>query len=322
MQNEQIVDDTNNYIQRERKAIIYAVIAQFIWAIGVIIIKAGNKCTNFTPNSYSMWRSVFMSLITYYTLKQKNIPIIPFSQVKRKYWFLVRTLGTYFCFLFYIISLVYLRAATASCLDSSAPLIIIFLSAWLLKEKIYMRYIIGIILCFIGSAMIVLNDKKSGSASLPVDDKEDSNTIIAKGIFFSMLNVIMYSLITFAQKLMVMDGLSTEIQIFYTGTSNFVLGFAFCLYEGNFGLNIWLIIITFGNGLVFYYGQLFTDLTLKNMDVSKFSPTTYIQAIFVFILGFLIFGETFFVTDLIGSLLIVIFHIYNWYRPIKSTTVQ
>lgn len=100
MQNEQIVDDTNNYIQRERKAIIYAVIAQFIWAIGVIIIKAGNKCTNFTPNSYSMWRSVFMSLITYYTLKQKNIPIIPFSQVKRKYWFLVRTLGTYFCFLF------------------------------------------------------------------------------------------------------------------------------------------------------------------------------------------------------------------------------
>ena len=93
------VDDTNHYIQRERKAIIYAVIAQFIWAIGVIIIKAGNKCTNFTPNS-SMWRSVFMSLITYYTLKQKNIPIIPFSQVKRKYWFLVRTLGTYFCFRF------------------------------------------------------------------------------------------------------------------------------------------------------------------------------------------------------------------------------
>lgn len=92
--------------------------------------------------------------------------------------------------------------------------------------------------------------------------------------------------------------------------------------EGNFGLNIWLIIITFGNGLVFYYGQLFTDLALKNMDVSKFSPTTYIQAIFVFILGFLIFGETFFVTDLIGSLLIVSFHIYNWYRPIKSTTVQ
>ena len=56
------------------------------------------------------------------------------------------------------------------------------------------------------------------------------------------------------------------------------------------------------------------------MDVSKFSPTTYIQAIFVFILGFLIFGEKFFVTDLIGSLLIVSFHIYNWYRPIKSTT--
>lgn len=58
------------------------------------------------------------------------------------------------------------------------------------------------------------------------------------------------------------------------------------------------------------------------MDVSKFFPTTYIQAIFVFILGFLIFGEKFFVTDLIGSLLIVSFHIYNWYRPIKSTTVQ
>ena len=310
------------FVKRERKAIGFAILSQFIWAVGVVLIRSGTKCESFSPNSYSMWRSVFMSIVTYFSISQKGIHLTKFSEVNRKPWFILRTCGTYFAFLFYIIALLYLRTSTTSCLAAATPFVIIILSVMILREDFYIRYLIGIIVCFIGSSMIVLNEKhgtKPPQTSTQIEEENKSNlTNIIIGLFFVTIHVIVCGLVTFAQKLMVMDGLSTEVQVFYTGFSNLFIGLVLCAIDGNFGLNLWLILIAFGNALVFYFGQMFTDLALQNMDVSKFSPTSYVQTLFVFIFSLMIFGEHFYFSDIIGSFLIVSFHLYNAYNPIRS----
>ena len=190
------------YVKKERKAIGFAILAQFIWAVGVVLIRTGTKCNHFSPNSYSMWRSLFMSIVTYLSIRQKGLYLTPFSEVKRKTWFIVRTAGTYFCFLFYIIALLYLRTSTTSYLAAATPFVIIILSVWLLREAFYMRYLIGIIVCFVGSAMIVLNEKH-GTSSIEEEKANVSNIII--GLFFVSCHVVLCGLITFAQKLMVLS---------------------------------------------------------------------------------------------------------------------
>ena len=57
-------------------------------------------------------------------------------------------------------SLWYLRASTAIMIQNIHPIIVMILSHFVLHEKFYFRYIIGIIMCFSGSSIIVLNEKK------------------------------------------------------------------------------------------------------------------------------------------------------------------
>lgn len=305
---------TRSFLRRERLAIGYAVLSQFIWACGVVVIKYGTKCNHFSSNSYSMWRSVFLSIVTYFSLRKKGQELPQLSQIKNKLWFAIRTFGTYFSFLFYILALLYLRTSTTSCLSSCYPFVVIVLSLVILRETFYIRYIIGIIVCFIGTAMLVLNEKSGNKGPT----KPEDNGKIVIGLFYIILHIISCGTVVVSQKIMIIDGISTEIQVFYTGVSNLILGIIFCLIEGNFGLNLLMIFLTFLNSLVFYYGQMFTDLALKTMDASKFSPISYTQTLFVFIFSLIIFGEKFYFTDIIGSLLIASFHLYNAYNPIRS----
>ena len=301
----------SSFLKRERIGIVIAVFSQFLWALNVITVKIGSKCDTFNSNNYSMWRSLGQVLITYYQCKRNGTYIPSYSEMKHKFWFLVRTFGNYFCYNSLILAIVYLRAATASCLAGANPFVIIVLSVWILHEKFYIRYIIGIIVCFIGSAMILLNEKHGGSQSVG----EDAN--IPLGVFFGIIHVLFVGGCIFGQKIIVNDGVVTDVWVFYTGLYNFLTGFVVCFYNMNFGLNLKLIIVTMVNAVVFYYGQVFTDLALQRMDVSKYAPSSYIQTLFVFFLSLALFGETFYFTDVIGSFFIVAFHVYNAYDPIK-----
>lgn len=67
-ENKSTSSSSSSFIKRERKAIAYAVLSQVIWATGVVAIRYGTKCDKFSPNSFSFWRSIFMSVITYILL--------------------------------------------------------------------------------------------------------------------------------------------------------------------------------------------------------------------------------------------------------------
>jgi uncharacterized membrane protein len=57
---------------------------------------------------------------------------------------------------------------------------------------------------------------------------------------------------------------------------------------------------------------------MNNLAISKFLPLTYFGTVFIFILGWIILEERVYLTDIIGSLLIVGFQIYNaWFPVIK-----
>ena len=297
----------------ERKGFLFGLGAQFMWAVCAICIKYGSKCNSFSPNAHSFLRSVSMTIFSYIAFKYENIPFTPFSAFKRKGWFLTRMFGIYLCFLFYIISLKYIRASTTTCLDNCTPLVIIIISVCFLGDPFYNRYIIGVIICFFGSLLMILNEKTETTSTTTSDTSSNGNIVI--GVIAGIINVIFYALITVAQKLMVDDGLNTAVQLVYIGISNSILAFGVCILEWNFGLNLYLIFYASLNGLAYYYAQALTDKALKNMDVSKFSTITYTLIIFVFILGFLFCGEKIYFSDIIGSLMIVGFQIYNVYYP-------
>ena len=305
----------SSFIKRERYIILLAILCQFIWSIGVILMKYASQREKYTPNNYSMWRSFFMSTITSISLKKTGKKLNEISKINKKGWFIIRTCGVYFGFLFFLISLSYLRAATTSCLSSSNPFIIIILSIIILKEPFYLRYLFGIIICFIGSCMILLNDKRNDDSFK--NEKKDFKI----GLFFIIIHIILLGFIIFAQKICVMDGITSETQVFYIGISNFCFGIFFCFFEKNFGFDFIVILMTFLNAIVFFFAQKVNDIVFRYMDVSKFAPTSYIQTLFVFILCGIIFKEKFFFSDIIGSFFIASIHFYNAYDPIKSKNI-
>ena len=306
-----ISSTNNNNMNREYWAYFLAVACHFIWALGVIVMKIASYSVKFSPNNFSMWRSVFMSIVTYIYVKfYIKSKMNNFFEMKIKMWFLVRIFGIYFTFLFFLSSLLYLRAATSSCISSANPLIVIFLSIFLLKEKFYWRYLIGVIICFIGSAMILLNDR--------TENKSTVKQNFTKGLIYITLHVFSFSFSVFSQKVCVNNGINSETMVFWTGTSNLAVSFLVACVMNDFGLDFIVIFMAFLTAVTFYLSQKLNDMAFAIMDASKFAPTFYIQTLFVFILCAIFFKEKFFFSDLIGSLLIVAFHFYNAYSPIKS----
>lgn len=305
---------SSSFIKRERIAIGWAFLSQTIWASGVILIRSATKCSKFSPNSYSLWRSIFMSIITYITMKRKHSHVISLREVPDKTWFIIRTFGIYFSFLFYIISLLYLRTSTTSCLGAANPFVVMVLSVVVLKETFYMRYLIGMIVCFIGSAMLVLNEKTSTSSNSSNDSKN-----VPVGLFFIICHILTCGLAVFSQKIMIIHKIDADNQVLFTGLSNSLVAFVVALVEGNFGLSFGVVFLAFLNAIIFYLGITTTDWAMAMMDASKFAPTAYIQTLFVFIFSLLFFGEKFYLSDIIGSFFIVAFHLYNAYNPIRST---
>ena len=79
------------------------------------------------------------------------------------------------------------------------------------------------------------------------------------------------------------------------------------------------ILYCFSNGLIFAALNMTNIESMNNLAISKFLPLTYFGTVFIFILGWLILGERVYFTDIIGSLLIVGFQIYNvWFPIIKD----
>ena len=148
-------------LSRERWGMFLGLIGTFFLSLNCFYAKVILKTY---PNDFDAIEFLFMRglaiviyglIHTYYT-KQK---IISINELPLKLWFLIRANANFFYNAFSISALWYLRASTVQIIILLSPLLVLVLSYFLLKEQLYMRYLVGGIMCIGGSMIIILNEK-------------------------------------------------------------------------------------------------------------------------------------------------------------------
>ena len=305
--------------KNERFAYFLGIFTQFLWALNGLQLKSyqPNFPKSFTTNSVVFWRSLPVMVIGYTICHYKKIRITPHREVKHIVWFYFRHLGNYFCVLLNITVLSYFRLSTSRVFLGCQPLVIIFLSIIVLDETFYWRYLIGILTCLTGSALIVLNDKKPQAKQTILNDN------IYKGLFFACLFLIFGSFNSIGQKMMAKDKMPEDVQNFYLGLYNSIPPFFLCIYYRHFAItDIKYILYCMLNGVLFYCANYFTSVCYKYIAISKFLPVTYLNIVFTFLLAITALGEPLFFTDIIGATLIIGFQFLNLTFPPGRTNVN
>ena len=300
--------------KNEIHGIILSCMAYFCVAFGVFYTKLVQKTypNDFRSIQFLFLRSfciLLLSIITSYITKRK---ILKLSEIKIKFWFFIRTNFNFLGVASMTICLWYLRASTAQIIATLSPIIIFILSYFFLNEKFYMRYFYGCIICLIGSIIIILNEKNSKNIK---NEKSNFNDIL-KGVFFCFLNVIATSLISVANKKLADNKVPISTQGFYVGLTTCFYSSIFSFFYGNICLKIGYLIMCMIHGLFFYGFLVLFNSACKLCQLSKLALTSYLQIVYIFILGSFFLKEEIFFTDIIGSFFIVGFMIYNTMNPL------
>ena len=295
----------------ERLGYQYGILCQLMWAFVSIHIKT---MITFFPDAFSVntiafWRNFPLLFFGYYACKKKGIKIHKWSEIQNKFWFLLRSLGFYFLIVLWVLMNIYFRVSTCQCICNCNPIIVLIISSIILKEKFYPRYIVGVVICIIGTFMIVSNEKGGNK-----DTKKENNIVL--GMTFSSVHLILTSFANFAQRIISKEGIEADEQNFYLGIFNSAPAVIVMFFSGYTGLsNIKYILYVLTNSPLFYLANYFSAMSLKYISINKFIPLIYLSILFVFILGFIFLGEKVYFTDIIGSILILGFQVYNIYVP-------
>ena len=81
--------------------------------------------------------------------------------------------------------------------------------------------------------------------------------------------------------------------------------------------NVFFFFDRFRFSFFFYLYYIFYNRALQLAQVNKIVVIIYLQIVFVFILGNIFLGEKIYETDIIGTLLMASYMIYNVLNPIK-----
>ena len=303
--------------KRDLYAFTVGVLSQFFWGISNIQLKTYRSFfpDAFSTQSLAFWRSFSICVIGYCMILYKNIRITRLNEVQNKFWFYLRSCGNYFIIVLWIVELAYFRVSTCQSFSNCNPIIILFLSTFILKEPFYIRYVLGVAISFIGTLMIVFNDKKDKGAHL----KNKTSFDMFVGVTIALTHMSFVAFSNFGQKLLCKEKMVPEVQNFYLGLFNAIPAFVVMILERKTGLsNIYYVLYAFSNGFLFYLANYCMAEALNIMPMNNFIPMNYLKVVFIFIFGFIILGEHVFFTDIVGSALIVGFQVYNVCYPVKK----
>jgi drug/metabolite transporter (DMT)-like permease len=147
------------------------------------------------------------------------------------------------------------------------------------------------------------------------DNNLDSNLII--GSLYGISHMIIVSLNVISNKVMIKDAIPFNVLSLWTGITNVICSSLFSLFFIEISINSKLIFYSFINSLIMYVGFLYNNKGMTLIDVSKAVPFGYMSIITVFVMGGLFLSEPIYVSDVIGSMLIMGFNIFNSMKPIK-----
>ena len=315
MNTEQLLNRRKN----EQFAYTLAIICQLLWAFNGVQMKTFRRYFPevYSENTVLFWRMFTASIIGYSICKYNNIHIQRHSELKHLNWFLLRNATAYIFIICWIKMYSYFRVSTITVLGGVTPFLIIILSIFFLKEKFYVRYIFGVLLCIFGSSIIILNDRKPKAKEQILDDN------IFVGIIFAIGNISLVSLSCIGQKALTKEGMAIDLQNFYFGLYNSVPSFIISIIVGEFNLgNILYILYVSSNGLIFYMANYLNTLSFKYIAISKLQPLSYLCIVFTFILSAIILGEPIFFSDIVGAAIIICFQYYNFINPPGRTVAK
>ena len=322
--------------KKEYIAYIYGVISQFMWAVNNIQIKTMINFfpDTFTLNTIAFYRNLPLIFIGYYFCKKKNIQIHTWNTIQRKFWFLVRHIGFYLMIVLWVVMNIFFRVSTCQCIVNCNPVIVLIISSFLLNEKFYPRYIVGIIVCFLGAFLIISNERKPTTVDEGnnvrnllelvfrklneenAEDEEKKENKVYYGALAAGTHLLITSFANFGQREIAKDKISGDEQNIWMGVFNCVPALIVMILQGKTRItNIKYILYVMTNAPIFYLANYYNAEALKYISINKLNPITYLTIVFVFILGYFLLGEKVYLTDIIGSIIIIGFQLYNIYVP-------
>lgn len=189
-----------------------------------------------------------------------NERILRPSEIKFKLPFFIRTNFNFFAVSLFTISIWYLRVSTVQIISSLNPIIVTYLSVILLKETFHYRYIVGIILCLIGSLIIINNEKKQSSEVktknyVEGDDNKKYGGFtpgMITGILCCFGSTLINCAVDICNKVLAKNKIPITTQLFYLG---FYFDIFFYLHSGSLEIKSMLTLYTiiFSSRNIFLY---------------------------------------------------------------------
>ena len=305
-------------LSRERWGMLLGLIGTFFLSLNCFYAKVILKTY---PDDFDSIEFLFMrglSIViygiihTYYT-KEKVLSI---NELPLRFWFLIRANANFFYNAFSISALWYLRASTVQIIILLSPLLVLVLSYFLLKEPLYIRYLFGGIMCVGGSMIIILNEKKSPNKSNDNKDNNSSQFGVFIGVILSLVSVLFYAIINISSKILASHRVSLNNQMIYIGAANMMYSIIYIIYKWKICLKPGYIIMCIFHGSFFYIYYICYNRALQLAQVNKIVIITYLQIVFVFILANVFLGEGIYFSDILGTLIMMSYMIYNVLNPI------
>ena len=321
--NESIIETNpskNNVPQipnEENLGMVFSIISNFFIAFGTFWTKIVqiNYPYDFKTIQFLFLRSISIIFFALFHTYITKVPIINPLNINLKFWFFIRTNVNFFGVCAFTLSLWYLRSSTAQILFSLSPIVVLLLSYFIIKEKLYIRYAYGTILCIIGSVIIVSNESKS-------KDTTGENNRTFKEIFIGtslgVINIFCVAFVVTANKILVNNKIPIGTQMLYVGISTFFYSLIFTAIFRDVCLKIGFLILCLFHGFFFYLGNFFANEAYKRIQISKVIIFNYLQIVFVIILSLIFLKEPIFFTDILGFSLIIGYLIYNTLNPLPK----
>ena len=328
---EHLRESKSSYEKRALKIEIigfsFVLLCNFTRAINGLLMKHIEKAYSeyFETIPFLFIRATMIISLAFSTSYFTNERILRPSEIKFKLPFLIRTNFNFFAVSLFTISIWYLRVSTVQIISSLNPIIVTYLSVILLKEKFYNRYIVGIILCLIGSFMIINNEKKQ-SSEVKIKGKENKNdnnqsiggftSGMITGIMCCFGSTLINCAVDICNKVLAKNKIPITTQLFYLGFFTLTYSFCYIIIVWRIKVCIPYILLSFLQGTLFYIANTTFNFGIQRIDLSKAAPISYTKVVFVLILGQMLLGEKVYFSDCVGAGLIISYMLYNIKYPL------
>ena len=314
----EIKDDASSTIseklKKEKIGMLVSAISVLFGSCGQIYTKIIQKTfpNDFRTVQFLFLRSFtifFFAIFHSYIRREK---IMHLRDIPEKKWFFMRTNANFFGVACMTCALWYLRATTTIIIQNVHPLFVLIMSYFVLKEKFYLRYLLGILICFFGALIMILNEAKVKVNNMKTFSEAERSI----GLFFAFIDLFFISSVKVSNKVMVNKKVPIGTQMFYVSISTMIYSSIYTIFFGGLCFKIGYLLMCLVHGIFFYLGNITQNYALQLCPLSKIILIQYLNVVYIFLLSFIFLGEKIFFSDIMGASFIIGFMLYNSYYPL------